>query len=290
MKTVIIRCSTDLGVHIDGADLGSNEIAKVLDNKNIVKQIEIKKDDIVKSHDEFDLAKNLASINKFTRKHFDVVSGIIDDFFFPLTLGGDHTVAMGSILASNTKNGDLGVIWIDAHGDYNNFVTTETGNIHGFPLAAVSDYGCRKLTEFLDCTYVDPKKCVIIGARSVDPLEKVNISNAGVTMFTMDDIKKYGIESIMKKAFFIAGDKIHVSYDLDAIDPKDAPGVTTNEDNGIVLGDAYKIVDILCDNINKIKSMDVVEYNPVYDIDFKTRDIAIKIINSIVDKVSSRED
>ena len=286
MKTVVVKCLTDLGVHLDGADKGPSEIAKVLNNKNIVNEIEICKDKIIKSKDKSDLAKNLDSVNNFTKKHFDAVSSIINDKYFPFTIGGDHTVAIGSILASNSLNHDLGVIWIDAHGDYNNFETTETGNIHGFPLAAVSDYKCDKLTSFLDCEYVNPKKCVIVGVRSVDKLEKVNIVNSGVTMFTMDDIREYGIEKVMEKAFDIAGDRVHISYDLDVIDPLDAPGVTVFEKDGIYLSEAYQIVSILENNIDKILSMDLVEYNPLNDINFKTRDIAVNIINKIVDKKS----
>ena len=282
MKTKIINCNTDLGITIDGADKGPRKITESLNNSNILEIYNIDKENIEKNRDKTNLEKNLDSINIFTKKHFELTKNVIKDDFFPLTLGGDHTVAMGSILASNTLNKNIGIIWIDAHGDFNTFETTETGNIHGLPLAAVTGYKCEKLTSFLDCSFVNPKKCVIVGARSIDKLELDNLKDAGVTMFYMDDIKDLGIEKVMEESFSIAGNKVHVSYDLDAIDPEDAPGVSTKAPFGINKKEAFEIADIICENMNKVVSMDVVEYNPLNDIDDKTKNIAIEIINKVV--------
>lgn len=283
MKTKIINCNTDLGVHIDGSNFGPGEISKALVNENIVERIEIDKDNIVKSQDKNDLEKNLDCVNNFTKKHYKIAKEIINDGFFPISVGGDHSMAIGSGLASSYLYDDLGVIWIDAHSDYNTFETTETGNLHGLPLAAITGYNCDKLTSFLDPKYINPKKCVVVGARSIDRLELPNLKDAGVTVFWMDDLRREGIDKIIDKAFEIAGDNVHVSYDLDVIDPKYAPGVTTDVLGGITKDEAFEIADILSSNIDKIKSMDLVELNPLNDIDNKTRDIAVNIINKVID-------
>jgi len=286
MKINIIMGQSDLGTHVCGSELGPSRIIKQIDSKKINKIYTINKKEVNKSLDRLDLAKNLVEVNEVTKGVFDSVCETIKDNCFPITLGGDHSVVVGSILASNKYN-DIGVIWIDAHGDYNTFETTITGNLHGLPLAAVSGYKCDKLTSFINSRFVNPKNCVIVGARSIDPLELVNIKDSGVTIFTMDDIKANGIHNIMKKAISIANNNtngIHISYDLDVIDPKFAPGVSIPEINGISYEESIEIMDEIVKNINLIKSFDLVELNPLRDIDNKTLDIACILLNNFIKK------
>lgn len=281
MNNIEVICAcTDLGVHINGTDKGPLEIIKKLNFKNHI----IKKDDIVKSKDLNDLRKNEKSINNFTKKTFRCANKILESNKIPILLGGDHTVAIGSALASQKFNKNIGIIWIDAHGDYNTFETTKSGNIHGLPLAAITGYKCKELTSFITNNFINPKNCVVVGARSIDPWEIGNMTNAGVTIFTTEDIKNEGAESVMRKAIDIACNNtngIHISYDLDVIDPIIAPGVSVPEDNGINLEEAYEIADIINKNKDLIKSFDLVELNPTFDIDNKTRDIAINIIKRV---------
>ena len=280
----IINANTDLGVHIDGANLGPNMLTET---SNAIKY-NIDKDSIIKSKDKNDLKKNLVAVNNFTKKVFNKELEILKEGNFPLLVGGDHSSVIGSALASRKYHGNIGIIWIDAHGDYNTFKTTHTGNIHGLPLAAITGYDCKDLTNFITNEYINPKNTVIVGARSIDPWEIGNIRNAGVTIFTTQDIKKHGVKKVMDEAFRIALNNTngtHISYDIDVIDPLVAPGVSVPEINGINENEAYEIMNYLVSRKNNIKSMDLVEFNPTRDIDNKTYKIAKKILEEILKEI-----
>ena len=277
----IINANTDLGVHVDGADLGPKVLSDVLNNV----KYDVNKDNIIKSKDKLDLKKNFDAVNNFTKKIFAKELEILENNDFPLMIGGDHSAAIGSALASQKHYQNIGIIWIDAHGDYNTFETTRSGNLHGLPLAAITGYNCDDLTSFITHNHINPRNCVIVGARSIDPWEIGNINDAKVTVFTTDDIHKMGVKKIMDKAFDIALNEtcgVHISYDIDVIDPILAPGVSVPEINGINLDEAYKIMDYLASRKRDIKSMDLVEFNPTRDIDNKTRDIAINLLNKYI--------
>ena len=277
----IINANTDLGVHVDGANLGP----KVLTNMLSVVKYDVNKDNIVKSKNRDDLKKNLTSVNNFTKKIFNQELEILKSGNFPLLIGGDHSAAIGSALASSTFHKNIGIIWIDAHGDYNTFETTHTGNLHGLPLAAITGYHCNELTDFITNNYINPKNTVIVGARSIDPWEIGNIKDAGVTIFTTKDIKEKGIKHIMNEAFKIALTNTcgtHISYDIDVIDPRLAPGVSIPEIDGINETEAYEIMDYLMKRKKDIKSMDLVEFNPTKDINNKTYKIASKLLDKII--------
>lgn len=287
MKVKIIGACTDFGVDINGTSDGPGEIIKKIDKKNDV--ILIEKPDNIKETDKNNLKKNLNTVNTFNKKLFNEIVNCINNECFPITIGGDHSIAIGSTLASNYANEKIGVIWVDAHLDYNTFETTISGNLHGLPLAAINGI-CKELTPFTD-KFVNPDNCAIVGYRAKEDnsdLEIANIKKMGVHVFTTNDIKEYGVQNIMNKAIEIAKKNtngIHVSYDLDFIDPKDAPGVSVPETDGPNLEIAYDVKDIIINNLNLIKSFDLVEYNPHFDIDNKTRNIAVKILNDIVENI-----
>ena len=281
-KVKIIGAATDLGVDVDGAAKGPIEIIKYLnyDNTTIINMPKC-----IKSLDKEDLKKNINEVNEFNTKLFNEIINTLNNDELPITLGGDHSLAIASVLGSRKRNGDIGVIWIDAHLDYNTFDTTITGNLHGLPLAAINGIN-KDLTQFTN-TFVNPKNTVVVGYRAKEENKEAelnNIKKMGVTVYTHEDILNNGIEAIMKKAIKIASTNtngIHISYDLDVIDPTYAPGVSVPEYDGITLDTAYKIKDIIKDNIDLVKSFDLVEYNPNMDIDNKTLNIALKIINDI---------
>lgn len=276
----IINACTDLGVHVDGANLGPELLTKELN----IKKDTINKENIVKSTNKLDLKKNLSEVNKFTSQIYNKTLEILENGDFPLLIGGDHSSAIGSALASRKCN-NIGVIWIDAHGDYNTFETTRTGNLHGLPLAAITGYKCDLLTNFITNEFINPKNTVIVGARSIDPWEIGNLEDAGVTIFTTQDIHERGSQAIMDEAFKIAlnnTDGTHISYDLDVIDPMIAPGVSVPEVNGITLSEANEIMDYLVSRKQDIKSMDIVEFNPTKDLDDKTKTIALELINKFI--------
>lgn len=294
MKSVVIGAGSDLGVHIDGAKLGPTQL--INDIKSFYKGeiIEFQQDpSIIKSRNISDRSKNRYEINELNEKMYNSIVDKMKQGYFPITLGGDHTVAIASSLADAKINEDVGIIWIDAHGDYNTFKTTITGNIHGLPLAAITGYECEDLRLFHRGEIIQPAKAVIVGARSLDKAEAENLKYSGVTVFTTEDIKKEGVESIMKKAFDIAGYKtrsIHISYDLDVIDPEFAPGVSVPEFDGINTDEAMEICDYIIEHFDKVTSYDIVELNPLRDVSRKTEQIALNILAKTINKINELED
>ena len=201
----IINACTDLGVTVDGACLGPDELTKYLRGQNIRGIYKLYADEENKEKDKENKKKNLENINIFNEALYNTVLETIERNHFPLTLGGDHSLVIASALASINKNKSLGIIWIDAHGDYNTFDTTITGNIHGLPLAAIDGYEKRELVNFHLNNFYNPKNAVLVGGRDIDrPDEIKNLQDAGVTIFTTEDIRKYGTDAIYKKAFEIA--------------------------------------------------------------------------------------
>ena len=230
MRPMIFGAGTDLGVHIDGAQLGPVQLMNDLKSFYKGESVLFERDkDIIKSRNLSDRRKNEYEIEKFNSNLYKNMVDKIKEEYFPIMLGGDHSAAIASVLASAKVNVDIGIIWIDAHTDYNTFESTVTGNIHGLPLAAVTGYKCNELRTYHNGKIVQPSRTVVVGARSIDEKEKDNLRYAGVTVFSTEDIKEKGIDAVMDEAFKIAGYKtkgIHVSYDLDVIDPDVAPGVS----------------------------------------------------------------
>ena len=281
MKDIaVINACCDLGVHIYGADLGPDIITKdIKKNKYTVKM-----KNTPKQIEKENLKKNLDGVNDFNERLYGQVKELVEKDFLPITVGGDHSIAIASALASISKNKNMGIIWFDAHGDFNSFETTMTGNIHGLPLAVITHYEKKDLSCFHDGNYYAHKNTVIVGARDLDPLEKENIEKCGVIVFTTEDIQKQGVETICKKAFEIAknGTKgVHISYDIDLIDAQIAPGVSVPVLDGINLDEAYKIVDKIIENKDVVKSVDIVEFNPLRDKNKVTENITKTIFNKL---------
>ncbi len=281
MQTLIISACTDAGVNINGANIGAKKLGKYLESKNLP-VIYLQNDPhFVKETSPTNYQKNINTINTFNKKLYDTIT---NEKKFSLTIGGDHSIAIGSALASNTNNQNIGIIWFDAHPDYNTFKTTITGNIHGLPLAAINGFETKELTTFTN-NYIKPENTVIIGARSIDPKEKENLLKTGVKLYTTTDIHKYGLKYIITEAIKIASKNtngIHISYDLDVIDPKIAPGVSIPEINGITKKEAIDALNLFLTNIDKIVSFDLVEFNPLKDNNHVTYDLATNILDNII--------
>ena len=286
MKTFIAGAGSDLGVHIDGAHLGPVQLMN--DLKGFYKGESfslIQDENIIKSRNLSDLRKNDYEIDKFNTKLYQKILEKAKDGYFPITIGGDHSVAVASALASAKVHENIGIIWFDAHTDYNTFDTTVTGNIHGLPLAAITGYKNGELRYFHDGNIIQTSKAVVVGARSIDDRVKDNIKYSGITVFTTEDIKEKGIEAVVEEAFRIAGDRtkgIHISYDLDLIDPEIAPGVSVPEFDGISEEEAMKINEIVMKHLDQVVSYDLVEFNPLRDENRKTEQIAINLLAQII--------
>ena len=294
MKTVIIGAGSDLGVHIDGAHLGPLQLMNDMKNIYHGEMINLMQDEkIVKSRNLSDKKKNNIEVEKFNTALYKIELKKLEEKLFPITLGGDHTVAISSALAdSKVNDGHVGMIWIDAHTDFNTFETTVTGNLHGLPCAAITGYKCEELRTFFDGECIDPRKTVIIGARSIDPWEEDNLRYAGVTIYSTEDIKNKGVKTVIEEAFKIAMDRnksVHVSYDIDVIDPDIAPGVSVPEVDGITEQEAMEILEEVLKHVNDISSMDIVEFNPLRDENRKTEQIALNILARTVQVVEERK-
>ena len=286
MRTMIFGAGTDLGVNIDGASLGPVQLMNDLKAFYKGESMMFEQDkDIIKSRNLSDRRKNEYEIEKFNTNLYKNMVDKIKEEYFPIMIGGDHSAAIASALASAKVNIDVGIIWIDAHTDYNTFETTVTGNIHGLPLAAINGYKNSELRYYHDGKVIQPSRTVIIGARSIDDAEKDNVKYSGVTVFTTQDIKEKGIETIMDEAFKIAGYKtkgIHISYDLDIIDPDVAPGVSVPEFDGINEEEAMKINEYIINHMQSVLSYDLVEFNPLRDVDRKTEQIALNLLAQVI--------
>ena len=293
MRTMIFGAGTDLGVHIDGANLGPVQIMNDLKPFYNGESMLFERDkDIIKSRNLSDRRKNEYEIEKYNSNLYKNMVDKIKEEYFPIMIGGDHSAAIASALASAKVNIDVGIIWIDAHTDYNTFETTVTGNIHGLPLAAINGYKNEELRYYHQGKIIQPSKTVIIGARSIDEAEKDNVKYSGVTVFTTQDIKEKGVEAIMEEAFKIAGFKtkgVHISYDLDVIDPDIAPGVSIPEFDGISEEEAMQINEYIIKNMNQVLSFDLVEFNPLRDIDRKTEQIALNILAQIIKAAEAKK-
>ena len=284
MKITIVNACSDLGVKVNGSDEGP--IALNLFKDKVDNVITIKKDNVKKELEAGNKRRNIKPLNKFNEKLYNRIKDIND---FVITIGGDHAIAIGSDLASKKKYDDIGIFWIDAHSDYHNMDSTISGNIHGMPLATIDGENGSELSYFFDGNYYNPKKTVLIGGRDIEDPEYINLEKAGVKIFTTEDIKKYGVKKIMEEAYKIVNDMdgIHISFDLDVIDPKIAPGVSVKAKDGINKKEAFEIIDEIIKRKELLKSFDLVEYNPSLDIDNKTKDIALHVLEQVIETKKS---
>jgi arginase len=209
----------------------------------------------------------------------------------PLVLGGDHSVAVGTVAGMSRhfhqQGKKLGLIWIDAHADMNTPESSPSGNVHGMPLACLIGLGPPELTHIGGCVpIVEPGSVAIIGLRSVDEVERQNVRGAGVHAFTMRDIDERGLRSVIREAIEIASAGtagFHLSFDMDAVDPREAPGVGTPVRGGITYREAHLAMETICDS-GLMVSMEVVEVNPVIDEANRTALLAVELVMSAMGK------
>jgi len=236
-------------------------------------------------------AKYLKEITETCTKHAELIVKTLEAGKIPLILGGDHSVAAGTVAGvaefERRKNEKIGLIWIDAHADMNTPDTSPTGNVHGMPLAALVGLGPPELANIFNFSpKVAPENCVLVGARDIDTAEKENIHKAGIEVFTMRDIDERGMRSVMEEALRLAGRDTtgyHVSLDMDWIDPEDAPGVGTPVRGGATYREAHLAMEIIADHARML-SFEIVEVNPVIDEHNQTADLAVELAISAFGK------
>jgi arginase len=226
--------------------------------------------------------KYLDAIAGTCRRLAGEVAKIVAGGRFPVVLGGDHSIAAGTICGVAKKR-RIGVIWIDAHGDINTPATSPSGNVHGMPLAALLGQEPKAL---LSGARLNPANVVLVGLRDLDPGERQHIRDWGVHAATMRDVDERGMRGIMEEAIRVATNGtagFHLSFDMDAIDPAVAPGVGTPVQGGLSYREAHLIMEMAHDS-GKLISLEVVEVNPVLDISNRTADLAVELILSAMGK------
>jgi arginase len=231
--------------------------------------------------------KYIDCIVPMSRRAAGAVSTAMQAGHFPLVLGGDHSLSIGSIRGA-AKFKKLGVLWIDAHADFNTDKTTPSGNIHGMPLAALCGRGDARLTQLWDepLPVVDPRRVAVIGARDLDPGEKVNLREAGVMVMGMEQIDRLGMVTVMEKAIERVSrdvDGLYLSFDMDVMDPRHAPGVGTPVPAGLTQREAHLACEMIAET-SQLIGMDIVEVNAILDVQNQTGALAVEFVLSALGK------
>jgi arginase len=231
--------------------------------------------------------KYLEPIVKVAEELADTVTSAFKANEFPLILGGDHSITLGSITGVTRLHKDISVLWIDAHADFNTEETTPSGNIHGMVLAALAGLGNSRLTNIGGwAPKLDAQKIVIVGARDLDLGERELLRTHHIHVLTMSDIDQRGISDVMREALTIVGkasDGIHLSLDMDALDPEHAPGVGTPVRGGLTYREAHLAMELIADS-SRLIGMDVVEVNPILDRENATAQLAVELVMSALGK------
>jgi arginase len=237
-------------------------------------------------------ARYLTEIAETCSRTADAVLKTLEEGMTPLLMGGDHSLAVGSVSGVaefyRRKGEKIGLVWIDAHTDINTPETSPSGNVHGMPLAALLGLGPEPLAKIYGyAPKIDPENVVLIGIRDIDAAERENIRRGGVThVYTMRDIDERGMRAVMEEALSAAASGTagyHVSLDMDWIDPEDAPGVGTPVRGGATYREAHLAMEILADH-GRLLSFELVEVNPVIDEHNRTADLAVELACSAFGK------
>ncbi len=286
MQIDIIGVPIDLGADRRGVDMGPSAIRYALLQQQLEKlgyEVEDKGNVEVPIAEMCQISepklKYVDCIVPMARRTAGAVATSIQGGRLPIVLGGDHSIALGSIRGA-AKHKKLGVIWIDAHADFNTPETTPSGNIHGMPLAALAGYGDKRLVQIWDeaIPVIDPQRIAILGARDLDPGEKINLQEAGVMVMGMEQIDRIGMYASMTKLIEHISrdvDGIYLSFDMDSMDPRHAPGVGTPVVGGLTYREAHLACEMIAES-GKLAGIDLVEVNPILDIQNQTAQLAVE--------------
>ena len=215
------------------------------------------------------------------------------DNYFPIVIGGDSSIIIPIALASSKVRENIGMILFSPYTNYNTFDTTVSGNINGMSLAAINGYKNNELRYYHDGNVIQPTKTVVVGARSIDDWEKDNVKYSGLNVFTSEDIKQKGLETVINEAFSIANERtkgVHISFDLGLLDPSVAPGVSIPEFDGLSEEEVMNINKLIIAHMKDITSYDLVEFNPLRDENRKTEQIALNILAQIINAVNKKNE
>jgi arginase len=229
-------------------------------------------------------ARYLGTVESVATDLADHVAGALPDHL-PLVLGGDHSVSIGS-LAGTARDAEVGVVWFDAHGDLNDRVTSPTGSVHGMPLAAALGLGAFADADWAHASGLAPEHVAIVGLRELDRGERDRLAELPISAFTMSEIDERGIASVVDDALAAATDGtdgVHVSLDLDFLDPTHAPGVGTPVRGGATYREAHAAMERVAAS-GAVRSLDLVEVNPILDSHNETAELAVELAASALGK------
>jgi arginase len=281
----VVGVPMDLGADRRGVDMGPSAI-RYARLKESLERLGI----AVNDHGNLRVpVPESATIDEASAKYYPIIKAVCEELAvlvqeiieqggFPLVLGGDHSIAMGTIAGVARARGKApGVIWVDAHGDINTPLTSPTGNVHGMPVHFA-----------LEQHAVDPQRMVFIGLRDVDDGEKRTIRELGVRAFTMADLDRLGMSRVLDEALAIVADgesSVHVSFDMDGVDPVEAPGVGTPVRGGISYREAHLLMEGIAAS-GTLGSMEITEINPILDRENQTAILAVELILSALGKTT----
>lgn len=290
-QITVIGVPMDLGADRRGVDMGPSAI-RYANLRGKLQQIGFEVEDIgnlqVPTPETYEIGdtklKYLREIVRVNEELAQTVTSVMEKGGFPLVLGGDHSIAIGTIAGVSRLQKRTGVIWFDAHGDLNTAETSPSGNIHGMPLAASLGWGHPDLTNCAgDGPKISPEHVALIGVRSLDEGEKRAIQENGIHVFTMHEIDRMGMAKVVEEALNIVTngtDGVHLSLDLDGIDPNEAPGVGTPVAGGVTYRESHLALEIIS-QADVLTSAEFVEVNPILDVENKTAKVAVALIGSV---------
>ena len=293
-KIRIIGVPMDLGASRRGVDMGPSalRVAGLQSRlKQLGRQVEDEGNIAVPQAEEQPYgerkARFLDEIAQTCKGLAEIVRKTLGEDMFPLVLGGDHSIAVGTVagVAAHYQAAGrrVGVIWLDAHGDMNTPESSPTGNVHGMPLASVMGYGPPELVDLVGVKpMVEPRNVALVGIRDLDAKERRFAKESGVHVFTMRDIDERGMREVMAEALRFAGDDtagIAVSLDMDFVDPSDAPGVGTPVRGGVTYREAHLALEMIADS-RAMVSFELVEINPVIDLHNTTALLGVELVLS----------
>jgi len=285
-RVEIIGVPMDLGANRRGVDMGPSAVRyaslgdrirslglTVVDRGNVFVPVRESIDEATPN------ARFLSVIEGVCSQLEEEVSTVVHYGGFPIVIGGDHSIAIGTLQGLKRARGRRpGVIWIDAHADINTPQTSASGNVHGMPVGLAIERGI-----------IDSQRIVLVGLRDVDPPEKVLIREAGVKAYSMTDVDRMGIERVISEAIERVTDPqhpedpIHVTFDMDAIDPSEAPGTGTPVRGGLSYRESHLAMELLAAS-GRLGSLEVAEINPILDIENRTAKLAVELILSALGK------
>lgn len=230
-------------------------------------------------------AHHLPQVAAVCQRVYEAITSQWQDDEFGLFIGGDHSISIGTVAAA-ANQADVGLVWVDAHADMNTSQTSPSGNIHGMSAAVLLGDGSQTLVNVgTDGAKLQPEQVTMVGVRSIDGQERARVHQRGLTVYTMRDVDEQGISAVAQQILsqFATRERLHISFDLDSIDPRHAPGVGTPVMGGLSYREAHLLLEILADS-GKACSMDVVEINPILDSGNRTAELAVEMVLSLLGK------